>query len=101
VPSRATIGRHISDLVIRPPLAPDGSPPWFSTRARSRTGSAGLAFVAQAIDRSPPKSRKEARSMAAQTHYLETDLLGAFPALLLVLVLILTALGVLAHAAFA
>ncbi len=39
--------------------------------------------------------------MAAQTHYLETDLLGAFPALLLVLVLILTALGVLAHAAFA
>jgi hypothetical protein len=39
--------------------------------------------------------------MSAQTHYFENDLLGAFPALLLVLVLILTALGVMAHAAFA
>jgi hypothetical protein len=39
--------------------------------------------------------------MAAQTHYFDNDLLGAFPGLLLVLVLILTALGVIAHAAFA
>jgi hypothetical protein len=39
--------------------------------------------------------------MSAQTHYFENDLLGAFPAVLLLLVLILTALGVVAHVAFA
>jgi hypothetical protein len=39
--------------------------------------------------------------MTAQTQYLETDLLGAFPAVLLVLVLLLTLLGVVAHVAFA
>ena len=39
--------------------------------------------------------------MAAQTQFFENDLLGAFPALLLVLVLILTALGIVAHASFA
>jgi hypothetical protein len=39
--------------------------------------------------------------MAAQTHYVDNDLLGAFPGLLLVLLLVLTALGVIAHAAFA
>jgi hypothetical protein len=50
---------------------------------------------------SPQNGRKEARSMSAQTHYFENDLLGAFPAVLLFLVLILTALGVVAHVAFA
>ena len=39
--------------------------------------------------------------MAAQTQFFENDLVGAFPALLLFLVLILTALGVVAHASFA
>jgi hypothetical protein len=39
--------------------------------------------------------------MTAQSHYLETDLLGAFPAVLLILVLVLTLLGVTAHVAFA
>lgn len=39
--------------------------------------------------------------MTAQTQYLETDMLGAFPTLLLVLVLVLTLLGVVAHVAFA
>lgn len=39
--------------------------------------------------------------MSAQTYQLETSPLGAFPALLLVLVLVLTALGVVAHVAFA
>jgi hypothetical protein len=39
--------------------------------------------------------------MAAQTPYLETAPLGAFPTILLVLVLILTLLGVVAHVAFA
>ena len=39
--------------------------------------------------------------MSAQTQMLETnDLLGAFPALLLVLVVVLTVLGVVAHVAF-
>lgn len=38
--------------------------------------------------------------MTAQTQPFETDLLGAFPALLLVLVLVLTLLGVVAHVAF-
>ena len=44
---------------------------------------------------------KEARPMFAQSHVVENDLLGAFPALLLLLVLVLTALGVVAHASFA
>jgi hypothetical protein len=39
--------------------------------------------------------------MAAQTRYFDNHLVSAFPGLLLVLVLILTALGVIAHAAFA
>jgi len=39
--------------------------------------------------------------MSAQTPYLEADAIGVFPLLLLVMVLILTALGVLAHVAFA
>jgi hypothetical protein len=39
--------------------------------------------------------------MSAQTPYLEVDAIGVFPTLLLVMVLVLTALGVLAHVAFA
>jgi hypothetical protein len=39
--------------------------------------------------------------MAAQMQSLETDLLGAVPAVLLVLVLLLTLLGIVAHVAFA
>jgi hypothetical protein len=39
--------------------------------------------------------------MFAQSHVVENELLGAFPALLLLLVLVLTALGVVAHASFA
>jgi len=39
--------------------------------------------------------------MTAQTQYLETNVLGPFPGLLLVLVLILSLLGVIAHVAFA
>jgi hypothetical protein len=39
--------------------------------------------------------------MSAQTQVFEVNLLGAFPAFLLVLVVVLTALGVLAHVAFA
>lgn len=38
--------------------------------------------------------------MSAQTTYLEVDAVGVFPALLLVVVFILTLLGVIAHAAF-
>jgi hypothetical protein len=39
--------------------------------------------------------------MTAQAQPLDGDLLGAFPTLFLLLVLILTALGVFAHVAFA
>jgi cell division protein FtsL len=39
--------------------------------------------------------------MTAQTQLFENDLLGGVPALFLLLVLILTALGVVAHATFA
>jgi hypothetical protein len=40
--------------------------------------------------------------MSAQTQMFDSsDLLGAFPALLLVLVVVLTLLGVVAHVAFA
>jgi len=39
--------------------------------------------------------------MTAQTQTFTPDLLGAFPALLLVLVIVLTLLGVVAHVAFA
>lgn len=38
--------------------------------------------------------------MSAQTQYLEVDAVGAFPALLLVLVTLLATLGVIAHVAF-
>ena len=39
--------------------------------------------------------------MSAQTPYLEVDAIGVFPTVILFLVLLLTALGIVAHAAFA
>jgi len=39
--------------------------------------------------------------MTARTQYFEADPIGAVPAILLVLVLVLTLLGVVAHVAFA
>jgi hypothetical protein len=39
--------------------------------------------------------------MSAQTPYLEVDAVGVFPTVLLVMVLVLAALGVIAHVAFA
>ena len=39
--------------------------------------------------------------MSAQTPYLEVDAIGVFPALLLYLVMLLTALGIIAHIVFA
>lgn len=39
--------------------------------------------------------------MSAQTPYLEANVIGVFPTLLLLMVLILAALGVVAHVAFA
>ena len=39
--------------------------------------------------------------MPAQTSYLEVDAIGVFPTALLLFVLVLAALGVVAHAAFA
>ena len=39
--------------------------------------------------------------MSAYTPYIEADVIGVFPTLLLLLVLVLTTLGILAHVAFA
>jgi len=39
--------------------------------------------------------------MSAQTRYLEVDPVGVFPTLFLLLVAVLTALGIVAHVAFA
>jgi hypothetical protein len=38
--------------------------------------------------------------MTAQRQYLEVDAVGVFPAVLLLLVILLTALGIVAHVAF-
>jgi hypothetical protein len=38
--------------------------------------------------------------MSAQTPYLQADVNGVFPTLLLLMVLVLTALGIVAHVAF-
>jgi hypothetical protein len=58
-------------------------------------------FERSTFERSPLQDRKEWPAMSAQTQMFETtDLLGAFPALLLVLVVVLTLLGVVAHVAF-
>ena len=39
--------------------------------------------------------------MSAQTPYLEVDAIGVLPTFIFVLVLLLTALGIVAHVAFA
>jgi hypothetical protein len=46
-----------------------------------------------------PAARKETL-MSAQTGHLQPDAIGAFPTILLLLVIILAMLGVAAHAAF-
>jgi hypothetical protein len=38
--------------------------------------------------------------MSAHSQYLEVDAIGVLPTLILILVMLLTALGVVAHAAF-
>ncbi len=38
--------------------------------------------------------------MSAQTQYLEVDAIGVLPAVVLLLVILLTALGIVAHVAF-
>jgi hypothetical protein len=55
------------------------------------------------IDRRTEAGPKDPKgdAMSAQTPYLEVDAIGVFPTLLLVMVLVLTALGILAHVAFA
>ena len=44
--------------------------------------------------------QKGVRVMSAQTPYLEVDAIGVLPTLFLLFVLFLTALGMVAHAAF-
>ena len=46
------------------------------------------------------RDRKGDARMSAQTQYLEVDAVGVFPALLLLLVVLLTTLGIVAHVAF-
>jgi hypothetical protein len=41
------------------------------------------------------------RVMSAQTPYLEVDAIGVFPTLFLLIVMMLTALGIVAHVSFA
>jgi hypothetical protein len=73
-------------------------------RARVSVGERELAGHHVDIER---RTRAETagperrRVMSAQTPYLEVNAVGVFPALLLAMVLILTALGILAHVAFA
>ncbi len=43
--------------------------------------------------------RKGAREMSAQTPYLEVDAIGVFPYLVVLMLLVLAALGIVAHAA--
>jgi len=45
-----------------------------------------------------PERRRE---MSAQTQYLEVDAIGVLPTVFLLLVILLTALGIVAHVAFA
>jgi hypothetical protein len=67
-------------------------------------GIGGLRVQDLVIDRSTsPGSRpgpERRRVMSAQTPYLEVDAIGVVPSLVLFLVMILTALGIVAHAAF-
>jgi hypothetical protein len=44
---------------------------------------------------------ERSRVMSAQTPYLEVDAIGVFPTVLFLLVMLLTALGIVAHVAFA
>jgi hypothetical protein len=55
------------------------------------------------IDRHGPVANldpERRRVMSAQTPYLEVDAVGVLPTVMLFLVLLLTALGLVAHAAF-
>jgi hypothetical protein len=47
-----------------------------------------------------PTGPERRRVMSAQTPYLQADVVGVFPTLLLLMVLVLAALGILAHVAF-
>jgi hypothetical protein len=69
---------------------------WPATRASPTVSSRAIARSPE-----PDEDPKGDVAMTAQTQYLETDLLGAFPGILLILVLLLTLLGVVAHVAFA
>src|SRR6476659_9894880 len=61
----------------------------------------GSRIGPRAITRSTRTTERRNGLMAAQALHLDTDLVGAFPSLLLLLVLILAALGIVAHVAAA
>ena len=75
--------------------------------ARSRRASVGPGEpVRQSLVIGRPHPRpldqgpERRRQVSAQSQYLEVDAVGVFPALLLLLVIFLTALGIVAHVAF-
>ena len=49
----------------------------------------------------PRHGPERRRVMSAQTPYIQADVIGVFPTLLMLLVLVVTAMGILAHVAFA
>ena len=97
----AATARRAADIVIRP------SRKRSFVAARSRRASVGpgdpvrhYLVIGRHHRRPLDKTRKETPVMSAQSQYLEVDAVGVFPALLLFLVMFLTALGIVAHVAF-
>jgi hypothetical protein len=80
----------------RPVICPCGI--WTGAAAPRALRAALLPQAAMAAAGTTDARR---RDMSAQTQFLDTDVFGAVPALVLFLALVLTALGVIAHAAFA
>ena len=71
-----------------------------STRVRwpQGVGPSTLRSVAEIATRVAGLERR--RDMSAQAEYLQVDAIGVAPTLVLIVVMLLTALGVVAHAAF-
>jgi hypothetical protein len=77
----------------------------FVVPLRPRPSAGSTAVTGETADRrsetaADRPARKETPEMSARTPYLQVDANGVAPTLMLFLVLVLTALGVIAHAAF-
>jgi hypothetical protein len=73
----------------------------FTTLDRWLPREGGLVFGHRQPTGRHSRTERRREEMSAQTQYFEVDGLGAFPAFVLLLFLVLSALGVVAHAAFA